>query len=155
MNGSRRHPSFLSTRSASLLRSSLPSRPTPVAIIQSARGFSHFYFPRSCPTEVGLFLILPSSSSRSQISFHAISSLGCMHLRKICVRDMLNLPHHQHLSDISSSLFFLTRFRQGAHSKCHVRVWEIILESRFDARSRKVFFFFFFFFGGGGGGGVE
>jgi hypothetical protein len=110
-NGSRRHPSFLSTRSASKSRSPQPSRPTPVAIIQSARRFSHFDFPRSCPTEVGRFIIIPSSSGRSQISFRACSGFGCVHLRKMCVRDILNLLHHQHLSDISSSLFFLIRFR--------------------------------------------
>jgi hypothetical protein len=114
----RRHPSFLSTSSASLSRSSLPSRPTPVAIIQPARSFSYFDFPRSCPTEVSHFLILPSSSGQSQISFRAFSSLRCMHLRNMCVRDILNLPHHQHLSDISSSLFFLKRFRCTQPTPC-------------------------------------
>jgi hypothetical protein len=74
-----------------------------VALIQSASCFSHFYFPRSCPTKVGHFIIIPSPSGRSRISFRAYSSFGCMHLRKFCVQDILNVLHHQHLSDISSS----------------------------------------------------
>jgi hypothetical protein len=42
MNGSRRHPSFRSTLSASLPRLSGPSSPTPAAVIQSASGFPTF-----------------------------------------------------------------------------------------------------------------
>jgi hypothetical protein len=50
-SGSCRHPSFLQTRSDSLSRRSLLRKPTPVAIIQSGRGFSHFAFSRRYPTE--------------------------------------------------------------------------------------------------------
>jgi hypothetical protein len=64
--------------------------------------------------------MLPSSSGRSQKSLRAPSSLGCMHLRKTWVRDILYWPHHQHLSDTCSSRFFLTRLRYGAHSQCPV-----------------------------------
>jgi hypothetical protein len=112
-NGSRRHPSYLCTRSSSKSGSAQPSRSTPVAIIQFARRCSHLDFPRSCPTEVGRFIIIPSSSGRSQLSFRACSSFGCGHLRKMYVRDILNLLHHQHLSDISSSLFYFRIFRHS------------------------------------------
>jgi hypothetical protein len=83
---------------------------------------------------------LPSSSGRSQKSLRAPSSLGCMHLRKTWVRDILYWPHHQHLSDTCSSRFFLTRLRYGAHSQCPVRICATVLASRFEARSRKDFF---------------
>jgi hypothetical protein len=55
-----------------------------VAIIQSGRGFSHSDFPRSCPTEVDRFIIIPSSPGRSQISMRACASFGCVHQRKLC-----------------------------------------------------------------------
>jgi hypothetical protein len=113
MNGSRRHPSFLSTLSASLSCIPGPRNLTPVAVIQSASGFSHFDFQSSWPTDFGRCPFRPFSSHRSQISFLAFSNFGCMHLRNTWVRDILHCPHHQHLSDTGSSRFFLVRFRYG------------------------------------------
>jgi hypothetical protein len=106
-------------------------------MIQSGKRFSHLDFPRSCPTEVGRFIIILSSSGRFQMSFHDVSSFGCMHLRIMCVGDIPNLLHHQHFSHISSSLSFLTRFRYGAHTQCPPRIWAIVLEKRFGGLSRK------------------
>jgi hypothetical protein len=74
-------------------------------------------FARCCPTEVSRFLILPSSSGRSRISFRPLSCLGWIPVRNIGVQVILNLPHHYPLSDIQyrnklsdmySSLYFLT-----------------------------------------------
>jgi hypothetical protein len=109
-NGSRCHPSFLSTRSSSSCFPG-PRNPTPVAMIQSARGFSHFALPSRCPIDVGRLPILPSSAGRCQIAFLGLSKSGCMHRRNTWVRDILHCPHHQHRSDTSSSLFFLVLFK--------------------------------------------
>jgi hypothetical protein len=63
--GSRRQRSSLSTHYASKSQSAQPRRPKAVAIVQSARRCSYLDFPRTCPTEVGRFIIIPSLIGRS------------------------------------------------------------------------------------------
>jgi hypothetical protein len=106
-NGSRRHLSFLSIRSPSTSCFPGPSNSTLVAMIQSARGFSHLAFPSSYPIDVCRVGILPSSSDRSQISFLACCKFACMHHKNTWLRDILHCRYHQDRSETSSSLFIL------------------------------------------------
>jgi hypothetical protein len=101
-NGSRRHPSFVSIHSSSQYCFPGPSNPTPVATIQSARGFSHLAFQSSCPIDVGRVGILPSSSGRSQVSFLALSKLGCMHRKNTSVSMLLLSTYPFGMMDVKS-----------------------------------------------------
>jgi hypothetical protein len=110
-NGSRRHPTFLPTRSSSLSCFLGPINPTPVATIQSASGVSHFAFPNCCPTDVGRLAIRPSSSGHSQMSFLVLSKSRFMRHKNTWVRDILRYSHHHQRSETSSSLAFLVLFK--------------------------------------------
>jgi hypothetical protein len=63
------------------------------------KGAPHPDFPKTLAKEVGRFLILPSSTGPSLKSLGAPPSLGFMRLRKTWVRDILDWPRHQHLSN--------------------------------------------------------
>jgi hypothetical protein len=137
---SHRHPSHLSTLSANLSRIQGPRNPTPAPVIQSASGFSHFDFPSSWLTDFGRCPFRPFSSRRSNISFLAFSNFRCMHLRNTWMRDILHCSHYSNASDTGSSRICLVRFGYGPERQCPVRIWEIVLPSLFEARSKKDFF---------------
>jgi hypothetical protein len=106
-------PPIISRHPCSLLVTHLMTNlASPVAIIQSTKGFSHFHFPRSWPDEAGRFLIFPFSSRRSEISFRALSSFGCVHFRK-----RVYCPHPPAFVRNPSSRFCQTRLRYDAQSQ--------------------------------------
>jgi hypothetical protein len=123
----------------------LTNKPTPVAVIQSANGFSHFTFPKSWPIEEGCFPILPSSSGRSLVwavpnIFVCTFEIRVLIPEKHLGWDILYWPDHQHLSKTCSCQFFLTHLIYSAHSQCGVRICAMVLASRFGAQSTKDFF---------------
>jgi hypothetical protein len=107
----RRDPLFLSTLSASRSWVSGPQKPSPVSIIQSASGLSHFDFPSNRGTDHCLWPFHPFASGWSQIRILAFGGMGCLHRRKTWVRNILHCPHHQHRSDTGAMRSFLIRFR--------------------------------------------
>jgi hypothetical protein len=67
----------------------------------------------------------------------ASSRLGCIYLRNTWGRGILYWPHHQHLFEICTFLFFLTHLTYSAHSQSLVRICAMVGASQFEARSKR------------------